>query len=246
MTEKTAVPMTPEAVLERFESRFGDRIISSEVRQWYEGTKKTPVNSVWFKIDASTLHDAIEELISIDYPHLGVISAVDMIEEIDVLYHLTIFFGDKGTEITVNFTVSVPKENPVVPTIADLIPGAVYSEREKQELMGIKVENIPDERGLFLPDDFPEGIYPWRKDEAAVPDSMVKNLWASGRPQDRPNPPVKPKPEKKKKSEDGGAEKTAPKKAPKSEDSSEAPKTPKTPKTADIAETPAEEVKGDE
>jgi len=202
MTDTAKKLMTAEEVAERFTSKFGDRIISSETKQWYEGVKKTPINSVWLKMDTAVLHDAVEELISIDYPHLGVISAVDMIEEIDVLYHMTIFFGSKGSEITVNFTVSVPKEKPVVPTIFDLIPGAVYSEREKQEMMGIRVEGIPDERGLFLPEDFPEGVFPWRKDDAGVPEDMVKYLWAVGRPEDRPNPPVKPKPEKKKKNGD--------------------------------------------
>ena len=198
MSETAVKTMTAGEIAERFSSKFGDRITGSDVREWTEGSKKIPVNSVWFRIEAAVLHDAVEELISIDYPHLGVISAVDMGDVIDVLYHMTVFFGEKGSEVLVTFTVSVPKENPVVPTISDLIPGAVYSEREKQELIGIKVRDIPDERGLFLPDDFPDGIYPWRKDEAGIPESMVKNLWASGRPEDRPNPPVKPKPEKKK------------------------------------------------
>lgn len=202
MTDTAKKLMTAEEVAERFASKFGDRIISSEVRQWCEGTAKTPINTIWMKIETGILHDAVEELISIDFPHLGVISAVDMIEEIDVIYHMTVFFGSKGSEITVSFIVSVPKENPVVPTISDLIPGAVYSEREKQELMGVIVDDIPDQRGLFLPDDFPEGIYPWRKDDAGIRDDMVKDLWAVGRPEDRPNPPVKPKPEKKKSDEE--------------------------------------------
>jgi len=202
MTDTAKKVMTAEEVAERFVSKFGDRIISSEVRQWCEGTAKTPINTIWMKIETGILHDAVAELISIDFPHLGVISAVDMIEEIDVIYHMTVFFGSKGSEITVSFIVSVPKENPVVPTISDLIPGAVYSEREKQELMGVIVDGIPDQRGLFLPDDFPEGIYPWRKDDAGIRDDMVKDLWAVGRPEDRPNPPVKPKPEKKKSEEE--------------------------------------------
>lgn len=241
MTDTARKLMTAEEVAGRFTSKFGDRIISSETKQWHEGVKKTPINSVWLKMETSALHDAVEELISIDFPHLGVISAVDMIEEIDVLYHMTIFFGSKGSEITVNFTVSVPKENPVVPTISDLIPGAVYSEREKQELMGVKVENIPDERGLFLPDDFPEGIYPWRKDEAGIPEDLVKNLWAVGRPEDRPNPPVKPKPEKKKESGEE-TEKKPVKKAPAKKEEPGEPEAPEAP----AADEPAEEVKNDD
>lgn len=246
MTDTVKNLMTAEKIAERFDSKFGDRIISSEVKEWYEGVKKTPINSVWLRIDTGILHDAVSELISIDYPHLSVISAVDMIEEIDVLYHLTIFFGSKGSEITVCFIVSVPKENPVVPTISDLIPGAVYTEREKQEMIGVVVEGIPDERCLFLPEDFPEGVYPWRKDDAGISEDMIKDLWAVERPEDRPNPPVKPKPEKKKKGGDK-PEKKADKEAPVKREASKSPdeenlKEPETP----AEEKPAEEVKDDE
>jgi len=245
MTDTARKLMTAEEVAERFASKFGDRIISSETKHWCEGVKKTPVNSVWLRIDTGILHDAIAELISIDYPHLGVISAVDMEEKIDVLYHLTVFFGSKGSEITVNFMVSVPKENPVVPTISDLIPGAVYSEREKQEMIGVKVEGIPDERGLFLPEDFPEGVYPWRKDEAGIPEGMIKDLWAVGRPEDRPNPPVKPKPEKKKSVDK--PEKKAEKETPVEKGESKSPEEEKVKEPETHAgDARAEEVKGDE
>jgi membrane-bound hydrogenase subunit beta len=66
----------------------------------------------------------------------------------------------------------------------------VFSEREKQEFLGVRVIDIPDGRRLFLPDDFPEGIYPWRKDETGVPEGMINELWRSKRPVDRPAPPA--------------------------------------------------------
>jgi len=57
-------------------------------------------------------------------------------------------------------------------------------------MLGITVVGIPDNRGLFLPDDFPKGVYPWRKDATGIPDSMVKNLWEVRRPKGRPAPAV--------------------------------------------------------
>jgi membrane-bound hydrogenase subunit beta len=126
-----------------------------------------------------------------------VISGADTGDAIDLIYHLYIYFGIKNGEIGVTFTVSLPKSDLRVPTISDIIPGAVYTEREKQEMLGIEVVGIPDSRGLFLPADFPKGVYPWRKDETGVTDDMVKNLWAVGRPEDRPAPPVTPKEKKK-------------------------------------------------
>jgi len=199
MNEEQRVPMTAQEISNHFTGKFSQNIIKSEVREWKEGIKSTPVNSVWLTIELSALHDAIEELISIDYPHFGVISAVDEGDIIFLLYHMYVFYGLSGKEVEVTIEVGLPKPNLIVPTISDLIPGAVYSEREKIEMMGVDVKDIPDRRGLFLPEDFPKGVYPWRKDETGIKDSMIKNLWAVDRPEDRPNPVVKPKPEKKKK-----------------------------------------------
>jgi membrane-bound hydrogenase subunit beta len=65
----------------------------------------------------------------------------------------------------------------------------------------VEVVDIPDPRRLFLTENFPENVYPWRKDETGIRADMVKELWAVGRPTDRPAPPVKPKEEKKKEKE---------------------------------------------
>ena len=94
----------------------------------------------------------------------------------------------RSCEVRVIATAVVPKSDPVIDTISDLVPGALFSEREKQEMIGVKVKGIPDPRRLFLPDDVPEGVYPWRKDETAPKEPMVRDLWSAGRPQ-APEPP---------------------------------------------------------
>ncbi|HOJ26461.1 MAG TPA: NADH-quinone oxidoreductase subunit C, partial [Candidatus Saccharicenans sp.] len=53
---------------------------------------------------------------------------------------------------------------PVLPSICEIIPGAILYERELQDMFGITVQNIPDGRPLLLPDDWPAGNYPLRKD----------------------------------------------------------------------------------
>ena len=55
-------------------------------------------------------------------------------------------------------------EKPEIPTITDLIPGAKWAEREIQDLLGVHVNGHPDPRRLVLPDDWPDGIYPLRKE----------------------------------------------------------------------------------
>lgn len=176
---------------------------------WAEGLKKTQAESVWLRTTPADLIRTLEAVIAIDYPHLAVISGVDTGDAVELLYHMQVFYGIPRSEVNVTITVPVPKKNLVVPTISHLIPGAVYSEREKQEMLGVTVEGIPDPRGLFLPADFPEGVYPWRKDETGITEDMVNDLWASGRPTDRPAPPVKPKEKKVRKPKAPAAEKPA-------------------------------------
>lgn len=97
------------------------------------------------------------------------------------MYHFYIYWGIPREEILVTLTISLDKSDLRTPTITGIIPGALTSEREKQEMLGIEVVDIPDGRRLFLPEDFPEGVYPWRKDETGIPPDMVKELWATGR-----------------------------------------------------------------
>lgn len=183
--------LAPGQVVERFTTAFGSGVHSTRIDERREGKKKIPNYNIWIDLERDLLKQAIRTLMEIHYPHLSVISGSDMGESIRLLYHFSIYYGRKDGEYTVTFAVILPKSDLVVPTISDLIPGAVFSEREKQEFLGVKVEGIPDGRRLFLPEDFPEGIFPWRKDETSVPESMVKKLWASKRPLDRPAPPLR-------------------------------------------------------
>lgn len=183
--------MTPQEIADRFVQKLGSLVSDVRVQERCEGVKKVPQKTVWMTVPRESINNAIAELISIDYPHLGVIAASDNGDMIDLLYHLQVFFGGKHEEICVVFTVKIPKSDPHVPTISGLIPGAVYSEREKQDMIGVTVDGIPDSRRIFLPDDFPQDVYPWRKDEKGIPPSMVKELWKTDRPTDRPVPPVK-------------------------------------------------------
>lgn len=183
-------PLNPRGIVERLQTTFGNGITDAVIRERAEGVKKIPSTNIWIQLNLELLKPAIQTLMDISFPHLAVISGVDIGDEIELLYHFSLFYGSKKGECMVTLKVKVPKTDPRVPTISDLIPSAVFTEREKQEMLGIEVVGIPDSRRLFLPDDFPAGVYPWRKDSKGIPDSMIKNLWEVKRPKDRPAPPV--------------------------------------------------------
>jgi Ni,Fe-hydrogenase III large subunit/Ni,Fe-hydrogenase III component G len=58
----------------------------------------------------------------------------------------------------------VPEGAERIDSITPLIPGASWSEREFQDMIGVTAEGLPDARRLVLPDDWPEGMHPLRRD----------------------------------------------------------------------------------
>lgn len=55
-------------------------------------------------------------------------------------------------------------DHPRIPTITEIVPGVKWAENEIHDLLGVEVEGHPDPRRLVLPDDWPEGIWPLRKE----------------------------------------------------------------------------------
>ena len=186
--------LSPREVLDALAAAAGPGFIGGRLAEWTENPHPAAegdanaaaaavpaYRQVWADIRPEALRPAVERLVGIHFPHFVVIAAEDRGEEIVLPYFFRLYHGVRHAEIAVALSVHVPKGNPKVPSICDLIPGVLISEREKQEMMGVEVEGIPDGRRMFLPDDFPEGVYPWRKDETAPKEPMVRELWSAGR-----------------------------------------------------------------
>ena len=63
-----------------------------------------------------------------------------------------------------NLKTTVPKDKPVIKTVTDYFKQAVLYERELEDLLGMKVEGLPEGRRYPLPDNWPVGDHPLRKD----------------------------------------------------------------------------------
>ncbi len=205
---RIAVPgklLEPQEILAALQEAAGEAWLGGRTAGWTERAKPAPeapaegaegavaaapaaqapapeFRQVWVDVKREGLRPAVEKLIAIHFPHFVVIAAEDRGEEIVLPYVFRLYHGKRHAEVLVTVSVHLPKAEPTVPSICDLVPGVLISEREKQEMMGVVVEGIPDGRRMFLPDDFPEGVYPWRKDETAPKAPMVRDLWSAGRP----------------------------------------------------------------
>lgn len=115
-----------------------------------------------FILPADKLHEVAKTLkenpqIKMDY--LFSLTASDRKDGLNVIYHLT---STEYHHTVVLRVILADKENPMVATVSDLWSAAEYFEREVFDLFGIKFENHPDLRRLFLDDEWVG--YPLRKD----------------------------------------------------------------------------------
>lgn len=145
--------MSEETIVQEksvIESRFPE-ILRRDERKAYEG----------YIVDTEQLVDfarAIRDDLGYDY--LSSVTAVDYLPEdqMEVVYHA---YRTTGGSALV-FKVQVPRENPLVPSLVPIYPGADFQEREAWDLMGIRFEGHPNLKRILMWEGF-EG-HPLRKD----------------------------------------------------------------------------------
>lgn len=84
--------------------------------------------------------------------------------EIAGCFEVSFLFSLDSEGIMISLKVLVDPENPRIPTLTSVIPGADWCEREIKDLLGIIPEGHPNPRKLILADDWPDDLYPMRKD----------------------------------------------------------------------------------
>nr|WP_298008737.1 NADH-quinone oxidoreductase subunit D [Anaerolinea thermophila] len=114
------------------------------------------------------------------YDLLSSVTGVDYLPEgkMEVVYHALQTTGGP----VLNFKVQVDRQNPVVPSVVSIWPGADFQEREAWDLLGIRFEGHPDLRRILMWEGF--AGHPLRKDwkepyfeEEAKP---YKSRWPEG------------------------------------------------------------------
>ena len=93
------------------------------------------------------------------FSELSAMTGIDDVEKMGVIYHLA-----REGRIVLNLRTHFSREKPVIKTITEYFPAADIYERELEDLFGIKVEGLPPGHRYPLPDDWPQGEHPLRKD----------------------------------------------------------------------------------
>ena len=90
----------------------------------------------------------------------NIATAVDDFDAIEILYHFA--KDDSGFVVSIR-AILAEKEDPHIDTITGVTKSAWWIEREIHELFGVHFDGNSDLRPLLLPDDWPKGVYPMKK-----------------------------------------------------------------------------------
>ncbi len=146
-------PVEFEQHIKKLESEFGAKV------------QKLADNRIQLVVDPEKLPEAakyIFEKMSARYGTMVATDERDIIGKFSITHIFVIEAGDRG--YVVSLRAEIDPRNPEYPSITPVIPAANFAEREGKDLIGVVPKGHPDPRRLILPDDFPEGVYPGRRE----------------------------------------------------------------------------------
>jgi len=138
-----------EDILKSIGQKFGPKVQIEE---------KSP-SRAFVMVEKKVLLDVAKFLFREHGARLCTASAVEVRWGIEILYHFSL---DPINKIV---TLKVLAERPFLQaeSMGSFLPAANWIEREIHEMFGVEFRGHPDMRRLLLPDDWPEGEYPYRR-----------------------------------------------------------------------------------
>jgi NADH-quinone oxidoreductase subunit C len=144
--------MALDDILKKIEERFGSKVLKV-----YKHNNKRAYVDIYPK--------DIVELAAYLFKDLkfrfNIASGVDDYDGIEVIYHFA--HDPSGMVISIRALIK-DKADAHIDTITTVTRSAWWIEREIHELFGVEFDGNKDLRPLLLPDEWPKGVYPMRKD----------------------------------------------------------------------------------
>jgi len=133
----------------------------AEIKDKLIGIEHEPNNRIYLLCEAEKAHDVCKFLFEEVPLRFVIVTGIDSDNCFELLYHFA--YDQLGCIVTVKAFVH-DRKNPSIESITPFLPGAEWIEREVHDELGIVFRNHPNLRRLILADDWPEGVYPLRKE----------------------------------------------------------------------------------
>ena len=146
--------MNSEALTSAIQERYPGALLSS--------TTPNP-RRLFMTVDREKMPEVADYLFNTVKARLVLSAGTDK-SPINGTYEVSYIFSLDQDNLMVAVKEIVDPADPRVPSLTNIIPGADWHEREMRDLLGIVPEGHPDPRRLIVSDDWPEDLYPLRKD----------------------------------------------------------------------------------
>ena len=143
--------MTREEVLDDLRKKFKDDII--------EVFDKSP-KRVYVEIRPDSIVQVASYIFKDLKARFNTSSGVDLRYHMEILYHFLI----EDINLLISLRVKLQKPKLEIDSLVPVFEGANWIEREMHEILGINFKGHPDLKRLLLPDDWPDGVYPLKRD----------------------------------------------------------------------------------
>jgi len=142
-----------EEIVSKLKERFGDLapVVQRERRIWAQTPREKFIGVLGFLRN------------ELGFTSLLTVTGLDSGDEFQLIYHLA-QNGGAGGGIVFCLKESAPKSDPVFDTATDLYKGGALYELEAHNLLGLTIRGIPEDIRYPLPDHWPAGQYPLRKE----------------------------------------------------------------------------------
>jgi len=139
---------------------------------------------------SESIRIARERRIFVDVPEDRFLEIFDYVRDEISFPILCLILGlDEGDTFGINYVLAsydgnviilkrhIPRADPVIQSVYDRLPNSEIYERELVDLFGIRVTGLPEGARYPLPDDWPEGQYPLRKDWKPEMLDQKEDVW---------------------------------------------------------------------
>ena len=151
----------PEIVRDRFGAAIRETVTPND-RRVYITVDKTEIPAV-----CRFLHHELGG-------RLCIATGTDTRSGVEILYHF--MFPAEHLVMTMKTLLSKPA--PEIESVGSFYPAAVWIEREIHDLLGVVFRNHPDPRRILMADDWPEDVYPLRRDFTGLEDADMNGTGA--------------------------------------------------------------------
>jgi len=133
----------------------------SEVKDKLIGIEETTERRIYLLCEAENAYAVNKFLFKELSLRFVIVTGIDSDDCFEILYHFS--NDESGCFVTVKAFIR-DRENPAIESITPFVPAAEWIERELHDILGIDFMNHPNLRRLILADDWPDGVYPLRKE----------------------------------------------------------------------------------